>query len=94
MRTLLVRGCWIPAALWVATLIYIRPYDGWGAWAAAPLLVPALALSGLWAFTGTLLVGASSFETGKVDWTLVVSTLVGGSMLLYYVLRYFVTNMA
>jgi hypothetical protein len=35
--------CWLPLACLLVTEVYIRNFDGWGAWAAAPLLlVPAL----------------------------------------------------
>ena len=44
-RKLLLRTCWLPPALWVGAAVYIRQYDGWGAWAAAPLLLPAVILS-------------------------------------------------
>ena len=44
-RSVFLRTCWIPAGLWIVTLFSLRRYDGWGAWAAAPLLLPALGLS-------------------------------------------------
>jgi hypothetical protein len=35
--------CWVPLASMLVIELYIRGYDGWGAWAAAPLLlVPAI----------------------------------------------------
>jgi hypothetical protein len=35
--------CWLPLASLLAVELYIRDLDGWGAWAAAPLLlVPGL----------------------------------------------------
>lgn len=36
---------WIPVALYVATSIYVQQYDGWGAWAAAPMFLIPLAAS-------------------------------------------------
>jgi hypothetical protein len=36
---------WIPLALWVAANIYISRFEGWGAWAAAPMLIIPLAVS-------------------------------------------------
>lgn len=42
--------CWIPLASLVGVEAYVRAFDGWGAWASAPLfLVPsilALAIGG------------------------------------------------
>ena len=80
----------MPVAFWSATLIYIRPYDGWGAWAAAPLLLPALALSGLWAVAGTIAIGLDGWRTRRVEPAVVAATLVGGSVFFYYVVRYYV----
>jgi hypothetical protein len=35
--------CWLPVACLLAVEFYIRDFDGWGAWASAPLLlVPGL----------------------------------------------------
>lgn len=35
--------CWLPLASLLAVEVYVRNFDGWGAWAAAPLLlVPGL----------------------------------------------------
>jgi hypothetical protein len=35
--------CWLPLASLLAVEVYVRGFDGWGAWAAAPLLlVPGL----------------------------------------------------
>ncbi len=35
--------CWVPLILLGATEAWLRHYDGWGAWAAAPLLLgPAI----------------------------------------------------
>ena len=38
----LERSCWIPLACLVAVELYASNFDGWGAWATAPLfLLPA-----------------------------------------------------
>ena len=35
--------CWMPLILLGVTEFYVRGFDGWGAWAAAPiLLVPGI----------------------------------------------------
>lgn len=31
--------CWLPLASLLGVELYIRNFDGWGAWAAAPLLL-------------------------------------------------------
>ena len=35
----------LPIALWTAGHIYVSSFDGWGAWAAAPILLVPLAIS-------------------------------------------------
>jgi hypothetical protein len=37
--------CWIPAATWLYARAVVERYDGWGAWAAAPLLLVPVAIS-------------------------------------------------
>jgi hypothetical protein len=49
--------CWVPAALWIWARAVAGRYDGWGAWAAAPLLLVPVAVSFLFVGTGFLLVG-------------------------------------
>ena len=41
----LARSFWIPAACLVAIEIYASNFDGWGAWATAPLFLVPLVLS-------------------------------------------------
>ena len=61
---------WIPLALFVATWVYIRQYDGWGAWAAAPLIIPSLALSlgfglyGVWLYREAQRAGELTWRHG------------------------------
>ena len=37
--------CWLPLASLVAVEIYVGRFDGWGAWAAGPLLLVPAAIS-------------------------------------------------
>ncbi|MEX2126078.1 MAG: beta-galactosidase [Woeseia sp.] len=62
-RSVFLRFCWVPAAVWAATWLYLRSYDGWGAWASAPLLLPSLLLSGLWVIIGLILLGPTKHAT-------------------------------
>lgn len=41
----LARTFWVPVACLVAVEAYARGFDGWGAWATAPLFLLPLALS-------------------------------------------------
>lgn len=38
-------SAWLPVAVLVALKIYVSQFEGWGAWAAAPLFLIPLALS-------------------------------------------------
>lgn len=78
----------MPAALWVATLLYIRPYDGWGAWAAAPLLLPSILLSVVWGTLGVALLGRAVMRRHPVDTVVLAATVVGGGPAFYYTVRY------
>lgn len=51
--------CWVPAALWVWARLITARYDGWGAWAAAPVLLVPVAVSSLAVGVGLLSVGRS-----------------------------------
>jgi hypothetical protein len=62
--------CWVPAATWIWARVEVDRYDGWGAWAAAPLLLVPVAVSAL--FVGVGLLVASRRESGRRtpwDWT-------------------------
>ena len=60
---------WIPAAAWLGMRQYVEQYDGWGRWAAAPLLLVPVAVSAL--FVGIALILATRSESGRPtrgDW--------------------------
>jgi hypothetical protein len=58
--------CWVPLILLGATEAWLRHYDGWGAWAAAPLLLGpaiisfAIVLAGIWECVKELRAGGLS----------------------------------
>lgn len=80
--------CWLPPAIWGATLVYLRPYDGWGAWAAAPLLLPSVGLAGTWLAVGLLLVVRSAVRSGAIDLPLLGATVTAGAAMIYYTVAY------
>jgi len=47
--------CWIPAALWICARVSTERYDGWGAWAAAPIFLIPVAVSAMFVGVGVLL---------------------------------------
>lgn len=77
--------CWIPAAGWAYARLEIDRYDGWGAWAAAPLLLVPVAASALLVGVGLLLASRSRSGRPKPgDWTAIA---VAGLPLLWIALR-------
>lgn len=88
IRSAFLWSCWIPGVTWAAALLYVRSYEGWGAWAAALSLLPGLVLSGLWAAVGAILLSSAALRQQKVDLAVLGATLVGGSMVLYYTFSY------
>ena len=49
-------ACWVPAIAWLYARSVVERYDGWGAWAAAPLLLLPVALSALFVGIGLLMI--------------------------------------
>jgi len=45
---------WIPLATFVAANLYVDRFDGWGAWAAAPILLVPVVLSAGYVLGGVL----------------------------------------
>jgi hypothetical protein len=86
-RHVFLYSAWVPPALWVATLLYVRRFEGWGAWAAAPLLLPSFALSLVWACAGLLLLVRTGVQNRRPDYAVLAATLVSGAAALYYVGR-------
>ncbi|MBT8488051.1 MAG: hypothetical protein KJO65_04385, partial [Gemmatimonadetes bacterium] len=72
---------------WYLTSVYLRQYDGWGAWAAAPLLLPAVFLSLGLGLAGGIGVAVDYRRTKKLDLPLAGASLVAASVLLYLLAR-------
>lgn len=52
MLTLFVWTSWIPLTALVAVDLYVDRFEGWGQWAAAPLLLAPVILSGVFVLVG------------------------------------------
>jgi len=75
----------LPLLLHSVALWYVGRYDGWGAWAAAPLSLPAIILS-----LGMFLTGLAFWYQGRRtgrDPLLVAATMLAGSVALFYLFR-------
>jgi arsenate reductase len=76
----------LPLVLLALISIYVKQFDGWGAWAAAPLLIPPFILSfvqGLW---GILLIRQAKREDVPQR-KLMSATLLAGSLAILAILK-------
>ena len=80
---------WIPIVTFVVTIIYIRGFDGWVRWAAAPLLIPAVLLSFVLGLTGMLFVRRAKRQKRPTG-GLVAATLVSGLLAFWFMFRAFI----
>jgi hypothetical protein len=83
-RRLFLYASPLPLLLHLLALWYIGRFDGWGAWAAAPMLLPAIILSGAMFLTGIAL-WYQRRRYGR-DPLLLVATLLAGSVALFYLI--------
>ncbi len=86
MSNTLARLFWIPAATFVAVEIYAAQFDGWGAWATAPLFLVPLILSVVIATAG-LVKCVVVFRSGSGRMLDILFTAVAALPLLWLVLR-------
>jgi hypothetical protein len=71
-------ACWIPLLLWIVLNIYVNQFEGWGRWAAAPvLLIPLLtsAAFSIFGLAGVLLNYHRQKSVAKID---VLAALMSG----------------
>lgn len=78
--------CWGPPALYAAAFFLVQQYDGWGQWAAAPLLLPPFFLSLGWIVWGGVIVVREEGGPGRRA-LLGGATLLGGSPALVLMVR-------
>jgi len=67
--------CWLPTISLVAVEFYVRNFEGWGAWATAPLFLLPLVLSAVIAFAGILQI-FFEFRAGAVRTSTAVAIAV------------------
>ena len=86
-RAVLIWTSWVPPALWLATVVYLRQYDGWGLWAAAPLLLPAVLMSLGLGLAGLAHLILDARRAAGLDRPLLGATLLSSSLILYVLVR-------
>jgi hypothetical protein len=75
----------LPLALHLLAMWYVGRFDGWGAWAAAPILLPTIILS-----AGIFLTGIALWyqrRRSERDPLLLAATILAGSVALFYLIR-------
>ena len=87
-RQIFLATSWVPLASLVILLRYLKQFDGWGAWGAAPLFLPVIGLSAGMGLGGLGLC-FRQWRRGHHDLVLLVATLLAGSVAAYYVVRAF-----
>ena len=86
VKNIYIWSCPLPLILLFALSVYIRKYDGWGAWAAAPMLLPAVLLSFIMLITGLGFI-VHSRKLKESSGRLIIATLVAGSLFLFLLVR-------
>ena len=81
----------VPAITFIVLLVYVRGYDGWGAWAAAPLLLapPFVSLPITWIGVRRIL---TERTRGAIRAATVLLTVVASVPLLWLGWRLVVTS--
>jgi len=77
---------WLPLALYIFTSNYVDHFEGWGAWAAGRTLIYPLIFSVVMGLFGIVLT-ISSLSTRKMSLSLVLATLLSGSVGLWFLGR-------
>ena len=75
----------LPLVLHLLAMWYVGRFDGWGAWAAAPMLLPAIILS-----AGMFVSGIALWHRRRRnghDPLLLAATFLAGSVALFYFIR-------
>jgi len=81
--------CWVPLILLGLTELYVRGFDGWGAWAAAPLLLVPAVIS-LVIVTWGVLECLRELRDGRLSQAAALYTLIAALPLLWLLVRRFV----
>jgi hypothetical protein len=78
-------------AAFVGTWIYIGRYEGWGAWAAGPLLLIPIGLSAAMAVVGLVLCYGALKRDG-IDLGTTLATLLAALPVIWFAVRVILTS--
>ncbi|MCF8719323.1 hypothetical protein [Nitrospina gracilis] len=79
--------CPLPLLLFGVFWWYVNQFEGWGQWAAAPMLIMPIAFSFLVSSWGVVLIVQERLREQPVT-NLVLGTLLGGSVVLLAIVRW------
>lgn len=71
-------ACWIPLLLWIGLDAYVSRFEGWGQWAAAPILLIPLFASAAFSIFGLAGVLSNYHRQRSVAKGDVFATLISG----------------
>jgi len=87
---LLIGLCWVPVASLAGLMLYVRQFDGWGRWSAAPLLLLPVLASLAMTLWGVALVVAARRAAGPAG-TARTATAVAALPLVWFGYRILVS---
>ncbi|MDJ0817765.1 MAG: hypothetical protein QNJ58_16255 [Desulfobacterales bacterium] len=68
--------CWIPIVLWLVLNAYVTQFDGWGRWAAAPVLLIPLFASAAFSLFGAASVLSHYSKKGAIVKSDILATII------------------
>lgn len=77
---------WLPLAALLAGFAYVDRYDGWGRWAAAPLLLVPVFLSAFMALFGAVVCRREA-DAGGVTRPTALAAVVAAIPLIWFMIR-------
>jgi hypothetical protein len=89
LRKIYIYTSWLPLAMYIAAYYIILKVDGWGQWASAPLFIPSLLSSFVYAVVGIYLLTMKPNQLGMTKHFL-FSLLLSSSVALWFFVKYLI----
>jgi hypothetical protein len=83
--------CWIPLAVFFGLLIHIKKLQGWGGLAAASAIKTPIFISLILGIIGLILMVISS-KIKKLEYTLIMATLLSASPFLWFAIVFYLPH--